>query len=164
LAQELGEELVNNGDTHVLVIEADPGDGDLIRQRLVEGDSAVRVSCVNRLAEGLESMAKELPSVVLLDLNLPDSPGVDPLHEVIEKAPGVPVVILLGQGEGEETMAMNALHQGAQDYLLKGDLTSSHLERVMHGAIEKQALIRSLALGSYNVNPPAQRLRRLRTV
>lgn len=153
---------MNNGDTHVLVIEADPGDGDLIRQRLVEGDSAVRVSCVNRLAEGLESMAKELPSVVLLDLNLPDSPGVDPLHEVIEKAPGVPVVILLGQGE--ETQAMNALHDGAQDYLLKGDITSSDLERVMHGAIEKQALIRSLALGSYNVNTPAQRLRRLRTV
>ena len=151
---------MNNGQTHVLLIESDPGDADLVRLRLVEGDSTVRVSCVNRLADGLESMAKEPPSVVLLDLNLPDSNRADPLREVIEKAPGVPVVILLDQDD--DALAMKALHQGAQDYLLKGNITSGHLERVMRHAIEQQALIRSQALGSYNVITPEDRLRRLR--
>ncbi len=135
---------MNNGRTHVLLIEDNPGDADLVRLRLVEGDSAVEVSCVNRLADGLASMAKEQPSVVLLDLNLPDSHGADTFRKVLEKAPGVPVVILSGQDD--EALAMKALHQGVQDYLVKGDITSGHLERVMRYAIERQALIRSLEM------------------
>jgi hypothetical protein len=52
---------MNNGHTHVLLIEDNPGDADLVRLRLVEGDSGVKVSCANRLADGLASMAKEPP-------------------------------------------------------------------------------------------------------
>jgi signal transduction histidine kinase len=63
---------------------------------------------------------------------------------VLEKAPGVPVVILSGQDD--EALAMKALHQGVQDYLVKGDITSGQLERVMRYAIERQALIRSLEM------------------
>src|SRR5580700_2024405 len=66
---------MNNGHTHVLLIEDNPGDADLVRLRLVESDSTVDVSCVNRLADGLASIAKDRPSIVLLDLNLPDSQG-----------------------------------------------------------------------------------------
>jgi len=135
---------MNNGHTHVLLIEDNPGDADLVRLRLVEGDSAVSVSCVNRLEDGLASMMKQPPSVVLLDLNLPDSHGADTFRKVLEKAPGVPVVILSGQDD--EVLAMKALHQGVQDYLVKGDITSHHLERVMRYAIERQALIRSLEM------------------
>src|SRR3981081_1393724 len=61
-------ESMNNGHT-VLLIEDNPGDADLVRLRLVEGASAVNVSCVTRLADGLASMAKEPPSVVFLGLN-----------------------------------------------------------------------------------------------
>jgi signal transduction histidine kinase len=89
-------------------------------------------------------MAKEPPSVVLLDLNLPDSHGADTFRKVLEKSPGVPVVILSGQDD--EALAMKALHQGVQDYMVKGDITSRHLERVMRYAIERQALIRSLEM------------------
>jgi sigma-B regulation protein RsbU (phosphoserine phosphatase) len=135
---------MNNGHTHVLMIEDNPGDADLVRLRLVEGDSAVSVSCVSRLADGLASMAKQPPSVVLLDLNLPDSHGADTFRKVLEKSPGVPIVILSGQDD--EGLAMKALHQGVQDYLVKGDITSHHLERVMRYAIERQALIRSLEM------------------
>jgi len=116
---------MNNGHTHVLLIEDNLGDADLVRLRLVEGDSAVSVSCVNRLEDGLASMMKQTPSVVLLDLNLPDSHGADTFRKVLEKAPGVPVVILSGQDD--EVLAMKALHQGVQDYLVKGDITSHHL-------------------------------------
>jgi signal transduction histidine kinase len=81
---------------------------------------------------------------VLLDLNLPDSHGAETFRKVLEQAPGVPVVILSGQDD--EVLAMKALHQGVQDYLVKGDITSNHLERAMRYAIERQALIRSLEM------------------
>ena len=135
---------MNNGHTNVLLIEDNPGDADLVRLRLIESDGGVNVSCVNRLEDGLASIAKHPPSVVLLDLNLPDSRGSDTFRKVLEKAPGVPIVILSGQDD--EKLAMKALHQGVQDYLVKGDITSSHLDRVMRYAIERQALIRSLEM------------------
>ena len=138
---------MNNGHTHVLLIEDNPGDADLVRLRLVEGDSTVDVNCVSRLAEGLASLSKQSPSVVLLDLNLPDSHGAETFRKVLDHAPGVPVVILSGQND--EALAMKALHQGVQDYLVKGDITSAHLERVMRYAIERQALLRSLEMSRH---------------
>ena len=135
---------MNNGHTHVLLIEDNPGDADLVRLRLVEGNSAVEVNCVSRLSDGLASMSDRVPSVVLLDLNLPDSHGAETFRKVLEQSPGVPVVILSGQDD--EVLAMKALHQGVQDYLVKGDFTSGHLERAMRYAIERQALTRSLEM------------------
>jgi hypothetical protein len=49
---------MNNGHTHVLLIEDNPGDADLVRLRLVEGNSSVEVNCVNRLSDGLASLAE----------------------------------------------------------------------------------------------------------
>ena len=138
---------MNNGHTDVLLIEDNPGDADLVRLRLVESDSGVNIHCVDRLSDGLASMAMAPPSVVLLDLNLPDSHGADTFRKVLEKAPGVPVVILSGQDD--EALAMKALHQGVQDYLVKGDITSAQLERVMRYAIERQALLRSLEMSRH---------------
>jgi signal transduction histidine kinase len=135
---------MSNGHTRVLLIEDNPGDADLVRLRLVESDSAVSVTCVNHLAAGLASIAKTPPSVVLLDLNLPDSRGADTFRKVLEKAPGVPVVILSGQDDA--ALAMKALHQGVQDYLVKSDISSGHLERAIRYAMERQALIRSLEM------------------
>src|SRR5271170_4333160 len=138
---------MNNGHTDVLLIEDNPGDADLVRLRLVESDSGVNISCVDRLADGLASMAKQPPSVILLDLNLPDSHGADTFRKVLEKAPGVPVVILSGQDD--EALALKALHQGVQDYLVKGNITSNHLDRVMRYAIERQALLRTLEMSRH---------------
>jgi CheY-like chemotaxis protein len=78
--------------TSVLLIEDNPGDADLVRLRLVEGRSPVKVNCVNRLADGLASLTVETPSVVLLDLNLPDSRGAETFRRLMEHAPDVPVV------------------------------------------------------------------------
>lgn len=130
--------------THVLLIEDNPGDADLVRLRLVEGKSAVDVSFANKLSDGLASMTRSMPSVVLLDLNLPDSRGAETFRKVLEKAPNVPVVILSGQDD--EGLAMKALHQGVQDYLVKGSITSGALDRAMRYAMERQALLRSLEM------------------
>jgi len=130
--------------THVLLIEDNPGDADLVRLRLVEGTSDADVSCVNRLSDGLASIKEKSPSVILLDLNLPDSQGAETFRRVLEKAPDVPVVILSGQDD--EALAMKALHQGVQDYLVKGAISSSSLDRAMRYAVERQALLRSLEM------------------
>ncbi|MGA9392357.1 MAG: ATP-binding protein [Candidatus Sulfotelmatobacter sp.] len=130
--------------TQVLLIEDNPGDADLVRLRLVEGKSAVNVNCVNRLCDGLASLTRETPSVVLLDLNLPDSHGAETFRRILEHAPDVPVVILSGQDD--EALAIKAVHQGVQDYLLKGNISSNHLERTIRYAVERQGLIRSLEI------------------
>src|SRR5712671_3884859 len=131
--------------TNVLLIEDNPGDADLVRLRLVEGTSPVNVNCVNRLSDGLASLTRETPSVVLLDLNLPDSRGADTFRRVIDHAPNVPIVVLSGQDD--EVLAMKAVHQGVQDYLVKGNITSKHLERAIRYAVERQGLLRALDIG-----------------
>lgn len=127
---------------NVLLIEDNPGDADLVRLRLIESDPPVTVNCVRRLSEALKSLATNTPSLVLLDLNLPDSRGAETFRRILEKAPNVPVVILSGQDD--ETMAMKAVHNGVQDYLIKSEITSKQLERAVRYAIERQALLHSL--------------------
>ncbi len=129
---------------YVLLIEDNPGDADLVRLRLVEGKSRVDVNCVRRLSDALVSLKEKLPAVILLDLNLPDSHGVETFRKVLEQAPDVPVVVLSGQDD--EALAMKALHQGVQDYLVKGSISSSSLDRAMRYAVERQALLRSLEM------------------
>ncbi len=127
-----------------MLIEDNPGDADLVRLRLVEGKSPVTVNCVNRLSEGLASLTRETPSVVLLDLNLPDSRGAETFRRVLEHAPNVPVVVLSGQDD--EALAIKAVHQGVQDYLIKGNISSKQLERAIRYAVERQGLLRALEM------------------
>jgi signal transduction histidine kinase len=131
-------------NTQVLLIEDNPGDADLVRLRLIEAKNTSEVNCVSRLSDGLASLANSQPSVVLLDLNLPDCHGAETFRKVLDKAPNTPIVILSGQDD--EALATKALHQGVQDYLVKGDFTSKHLERAMRYAVERQALVRSLEI------------------
>ncbi|HUK25165.1 MAG TPA: hybrid sensor histidine kinase/response regulator [Terriglobales bacterium] len=131
-----------NHSKHVLLIEDNPGDADLIRLRLVESKSDVDVACVDRLSTGLEQMTEDPPAVVLLDLNLPDSRGAETFRNVLSKAPGVPVVVLSGQDD--EELAVKAVHQGVQDYLVKGAFDSKQLGRAIRYAMERQALLTSL--------------------
>jgi signal transduction histidine kinase len=130
--------------THVLLIEDNPGDADLVRLRLVESKSPVNVSCVHRLSDGLDSLKEKSPSVILLDLNLPDSQGAETFRKVLDKAPDVPIVIL--SGHDDEALAFKALHQGVQDYLVKDAISSSGLDRAIRYAVERQALLRSLEM------------------
>jgi DNA-binding response OmpR family regulator len=133
---------MTNGSKHILLIEDNQGDADLVRLRLVEAESDVEVSCVDRLSTGLESISRNPPSVVLLDLNLPDSRGAETFRSVLRRAPGVPVLVLSGQDD--EELAIKAVHQGVQDYLVKGSFDSKQLGRAIHYAMERQALLTSL--------------------
>jgi sigma-B regulation protein RsbU (phosphoserine phosphatase) len=133
---------VSNQPTHVLLIEDNQGDADLVRLRLVESNSDLEVSCADRLSTGLAALAVKPPAVVLLDLNLPDSRGADTFREVLHRAPSVPVVVL--SGRDDEELAITAIHQGAQDYLVKGQFDGRQLGRAMRYAVERQGLLTAL--------------------
>jgi signal transduction histidine kinase len=135
---------MNDQATRVLLIEDNPGDVDLVRLRLVESLPGAQVSCASRLSDALALLAQETPSLVLLDINLPDSRGADTIRKVREKAPDVPVVVLSGQDD--EALALKAVNQGVQDYLIKGDFSGKRLERAMRYAVERQSLLRSLEM------------------
>jgi phosphoserine phosphatase RsbU/P len=129
---------MRNGPTHVLLIEDNQGDADLVRLRLVESSSDLEVSYADRLSTGLVALAVKSPAIVLLDLNLPDSLGADTFREVLDRAPGVPVVVL--SGRDDEELAITAIHHGAQDYLVKGQFDGQQLGRTIRYAVERKAL------------------------
>ena len=133
---------MNNGHAHILLIEDNPGDADLVRLRLVEADSDIAVSCATRLSAGLASLIVEAPAMVLLDLNLPDSHGAETYRRVLEDAAGVPYRRAVRPGRRRNSGQRGP--QGVQDYLVKGSFDSRQLARAMRYAIERQALLTSL--------------------
>jgi len=121
----------------VLLIEDNPGDARLIQEILSESAQVEhQLQCADLLSTGLERLDKAGIDVVLLDLGLPDSQGLDTLSKVCAQAPEVPIVILTGLDD--EIIALQAVRQGAQDYLAKGDADSKMLWRVMRYAIERK--------------------------
>ena len=95
-----------------------------------------------RTSDGLEKLAQDGIDIVLLDLGLPDSQGLETLNQVRAAAPDVPVVVLTGADD--ETLALDAAQQGAQDYLIKGEVDRRLLTRSMHYVVERQRLTRKL--------------------
>src|SRR3954469_14963730 len=133
---------MSNHTNHVLLIEDNPGDADLVRLRLVESKSSIDISCVDRLADGLQAASAAKPSVILLDLNLPDSRGAETFRKILNKVPDIPIVVLTGQDD--EELAVKAVHQGVQDYLVKGAFDSKQRSRALRYAVERQGLLTSL--------------------
>ena len=118
--------------TQILIIEDDPSLSSLY-QRILSRQGEVR--CCADLGTALETLREHIPGVILLDLGLPDSQGLDGLARIQQLAPGVAVVITTGAGD--ESLALEALRNGAQDYLLKGRLEASALARSVRYALER---------------------------
>ncbi len=117
----------------VLLIEDNPGDARLIREILQEETSPrFDLEDAERLDDGLRRLAKGGIDVVLLDLSLPDSQGIDTLHRAHAGAPGVPIVVLTGLAD--HAVAAEALKAGGQDYLNKGMLNYCILHRSLERA------------------------------
>jgi DNA-binding NtrC family response regulator len=155
----LAVERMSNQPTHVLLIEDSPGDADLVRMRLREGNPDLEISCADRLSTGLAALAVEPPAVVLLDLNLPDSHGAQTFRNVRNQAPGVPVVVL--SGVDDEELAVQAVHEGVQDYLVKGAFDSKQLTRTLLFAIERQGLLPALDMrGTQPATRPLEEMER----
>ena len=123
----------------ILLIEDNPGDTRLIKEMLSDSELFNCVlECTARLSAGLEHLAGQPADIVLLDLGLPDSQGLDTLAKVCAHVPGIPVLVLTGMDD--EGLALEAVRQGAQDYLLKGAINGRALWRGMTYAIERNYL------------------------
>ena len=127
----------------VLLIEDDPVSVRLLRT-LLESATQIRfeLTHADRLSPALEHLCAGGVDVVLLDLLLPDSAGLETLLRVRAKAPGVPVVILTELDD--EDVAVEAVQRGARDYLIKGELSGTLLVRAIRDAVERQRLLREV--------------------
>jgi two-component sensor histidine kinase/DNA-binding NarL/FixJ family response regulator len=120
----------------VLLIEDNPGDIRLIREALAEVDEAMfHLEVAERLSVGLAYLAASQVDLVLLDLALPDSFGLETFFSVHTRAPGVPIVVL--SMSEDDAMAVRAVQAGAQDYLVKGYVDRYSLLRSLRYAIER---------------------------
>ncbi len=126
------------GPVKVLLVEDNLGDARLICEGFPEAfpTEGFEIIHVRRLSEALERLWEDSCNVVLLDLGLPDSHGLDTLHLTRAQAPTAPIVILTGFED--EALAMMALKEGAQDYLVKGHVDSKLLERSLRYAIARK--------------------------
>lgn len=126
-----------------ILIEDNPGDIRLIQEMLAEADpTACGVTVFTRLAEGRAAVEKGGCDVVLLDLTLPDSSGLDTLSRLNREVNAVAVIVLTGLDD--ELIAVEALRKGAQDYLVKDRMTPDVLLRSIRYAIERKRVEQAL--------------------
>jgi PAS domain S-box-containing protein len=122
---------------HALLIEDDPDDILLLRESLTESERRIiKLELANCLSRGLIALDTQGFDVILLDLNLPDSRGLETLDSIINSFPKIPVVVL--SGLADDITTIEAVRRGAQDYLVKGEINSPVLLRTLRYAIERK--------------------------
>ena len=124
-------------DIPILLVEDNQGDAELM-DILLEGipDQHYVVTNVQRLAQALELIKKAHFDLVILDLGLPDSDGLDTLRPLVTVAADLPIVVLTGLQD--ESLGLEAVKAGAQDFLNKGQISSQMLARVLRYAFERK--------------------------
>jgi two-component system sensor histidine kinase UhpB len=123
----------------ILMVEANPDDAGLLREHLDEDrrvGEVFQVVVVDRLALALQSLDTADFEAVLLDLFLPDSQGIGTLTRMHAAKPGMPIVVL--SSLDDEVLGVQLLRGGAQDYLVKEELTGSLLRRSLRYAVERK--------------------------
>jgi diguanylate cyclase (GGDEF)-like protein/PAS domain S-box-containing protein len=120
----------------ILLIEDNPGDARLIRELLLSSaGTTYRLDTATRLSEATARLSQQSFAAILLDLTLPDSSGLDTVLRVSAVATA-PIIVLTGMDD--EALALGAVRAGAQDYLIKSEVTSLLLSRAIYYAIERQ--------------------------
>jgi len=121
----------------LLLVEDNPGDARLLREMFNDQDSrTTELAHVTSMGEAEAYLAANAVDIVLLDLGLPDAQGLDAVKRAHAAAPRVPLVVLTGLDD--ETLALLSLQEGAQDYLVKGQIETRGLLRGLRHAIERK--------------------------
>lgn len=142
-AARLGSRTDAKPMVRVLLIEDSDLQAEIIQKELAQCEGVVfTVERKDRLAAGLERVSKGGVDIVLLDLSLPDSQGLESFTGLSARAPALPVVILTIADD--DALAMAALRSGAQDYLVKGQIDARMLPRVIRYAVERKRVDESL--------------------
>jgi signal transduction histidine kinase len=125
-----------------LLVEDDPADARLLREMLKMEAAPFDLVQRSQLGEALQQLTAEHYDVILLDLSLPDSHGLETFTQVYQHAPQIPIVVLTGLDD--ESVASQAVKQGAQDYLRKGEINGRALVRAIHFAVERHRVTMAL--------------------
>ncbi|WOD38389.1 response regulator [Nodosilinea sp. E11] len=127
----------NQAPIHVLLIEDNPGDRRLLQELLRDVASvSIQLEHANCLSEGVQCLQQQPFDIVLLDLFLPDSQGFATFTQLHQQERNTPIVVTTGLND--ETLALRAVQAGAQDYLVKGQITGELLVRSIRYAIERK--------------------------
>jgi DNA-binding NtrC family response regulator len=128
----------------LLLIEHDPGFARYVGEMLGQArDLAADVVPAASLGSGLKALAgQDGVDLVLMDLSLPDGAGVANVPLIRAQAPQLPIIVA-GESE-DDAVALEAVHAGATDYLIKGQLTPGWLERSIRYAVERNRMDRAL--------------------
>ena len=127
----------------ILLVEDNPGDVRLIQEMLKEnGGTEFKLEHCDSLLAGLKNLQKENFDMLLLDLGLPDSKGLDTVKKVSDQVKEIPVVVLTGLDNKE--VGIKAVQEGAQDYLIKGQISGNLLVPVIRYAIERKRIEQAL--------------------
>jgi signal transduction histidine kinase len=125
----------------VLLVEDNPGDARLLREMFNEdGSPEVDLACVSFMSEAERYLAARTVDIILLDLGLPDAQGLTAIRRARIAAPDIPLVVLTGMDD--EALAAQSLQEGAQDYLIKGQIETRGLLRALRYATERKRLER----------------------
>src|ERR1700689_2695376 len=117
----------------VLLIEDNAGDARLIREMFInERLGSFELTHLLRMSEAEIHLAKGAVDIVLLDMGLPDGHGLDTVRRAHAVAPGIPMIVLTGLDD--EGLAAQAMKEGAQDYLIKGQIENRALPRALRHA------------------------------
>jgi len=142
----------------VLLVEDSPSDAELLCESLRDYPlQNFAIERAERLDEALKLLAQNAFDVVLLDLTLPDSAGLKTCVSMREAAPYTPVVVLTGADD--EKTALEAMHQGVQDYLVKGQIGGGPLGRAIYYAVERSRAQQALREAHEQLQKQAEELR-----
>jgi signal transduction histidine kinase len=129
----------NRAALQVLLVEDNSGDARLLREMFgKERTGSFELTHVLHLSEALRLLAKGGIDIVLLDLGLPDGHGLDTVRRARAVAPEVPLIVLTGMDD--EALAAEAMKEGAQDYLIKGEIENRALPRALRHSIERHRM------------------------
>lgn len=121
----------------ILLVEDNPGDVRLVEELLrAAWVVAGSINHVSSVEDAIGRVAEDVPACILLDLSLPDAQGLGTLERVRDAHPSVPIVVLTGTDD--EAQAVQAVQEGAQDYLIKGQVDGHLLGRAIRYAIERK--------------------------
>jgi signal transduction histidine kinase len=124
----------------LLIIEDNPGDARLLREMFNDGSRSTELAVAATMGEAERYLSDNAVDVILLDLGLPDSQGLDAVRRAHAAGRNAPLVVLTGLDD--ETIAAQTLGEGAQDYLIKGQIEARGLLRALRYAIERKRLER----------------------
>jgi signal transduction histidine kinase len=129
----------------ILLVEDNSADALLLQHTLGEaGWESFRVKHVERMDAALRYLAQDAYDAVMLDLSLPDSRGLETIAQVSAVAPHLPIVVMTGLDD--EATALEAVRQGAQEFLIKGHVDGRFLARAIRYAIERKQAERQLKM------------------